>query len=95
MTFEEFQTTLQLNTPPGTINEELRALWLDGKGEWDAAHDLAQKIGGVNGAWIHAYLHREEGDNGNANYWYSKAGKSMPDSSLKEEWENLVKEFLK
>jgi len=95
MNFEEFKSTLKLDTPPATINEELKALWLDGTGKWDAAHDLAQKIGGVNGAWIHAYLHREEGDNNNANYWYSKAGKPMSDLSLNKEWESLVREFLK
>jgi phage major head subunit gpT-like protein len=93
MTFEEFKQSTDKEGVP-SVKDELKALWYDAKGEWEAAHDLAQQIDGTNGAWIHAYLHREEGDNSNANYWYNRAGKTMPAKSLQQEWEDLVKEFL-
>ncbi len=95
MTFAEFNQSLESTHPPDTLNEELKALWYDAKGNWNTAHEIAQAIPGNNGSWIHAYLHREEGDNANANYWYSRAGKTMPPVSLDQEWENLVNEFLK
>jgi len=94
MTFAEFKQSLQLSELPTGINQELQALWYDAKGDWHKAHDIAQDINNSNGSWIHAYLHRVEGDLGNANYWYNRAGKSMPASSLEEEWENLVNKFL-
>ncbi len=95
MTFEEFRQTLSNSTPPEKAGTLLRALWHDGKGDWDAAHDIAQDVHTRDGSWIHAYLHRKEGDQWNAGYWYRQAGKSMPSVSLDEEWENLVRHFLK
>lgn len=94
MTFAEFKQSLKSSELPIGINQELKALWYDAKGDWNKAHDIAQDINNSNGSWIHAYLHRVEGDLGNANYWYSRTGKSMPAASLEEEWENLVNEFL-
>jgi len=69
-------------------------MWYDGKDNWNASHDIAQDIHSRDGSWIHAYLHRKEGDLGNASYWYGKAGKPVARVSLKEEWEQLVREFL-
>lgn len=94
MTFAEFNQSLEATKPPENINQELKALWYDARGDWHTAHEIAQEIIGKSGAWIHAYLHRVEGDNGNAGYWYSRAGKSMPAISLEQEWENLVNEFI-
>lgn len=73
---------------PAGLSSELHAMWLARKGRWDEAHDLCQEIRGSAGARIHAWLHRQEGDYGNACYWYSSAGKSAPaaDASLDEEW---------
>lgn len=65
------------------------------KGNWENAHELAQSAGSVEGDWVHAYLHREEGDLGNAAYWYSRAGKPVCHTSLPVEWEKMVKELLK
>lgn len=65
------------------------------KGYWENAHELAQSAGSVEGDWVHAYLHREEGDLGNAAYWYARAGKPVCRSSLSVEWEEMVKELLK
>jgi hypothetical protein len=94
MTYPEFQSSLQQSEPPQKLSDLLKAMWYDGKENWSASHDIAQEIHSTDGSWIHAYLHRKEGDLSNASYWYSKAGKPVPRVSLKEEWEQLVKEFL-
>ena len=73
----------------------MRALWYDGKDDWETAHNIAQDIHSEDGSWIHAYLHRKEGDNGNASYWYRRAGKQMPRLTLSEEWDNIAEELLR
>lgn len=74
----------------------LKALWFARAGQWDAAHDLCQEMQGRAGVWIHAWLHREEGDLSNAAYWYSLAGKTMPEKtqSSAEEWMEMASELL-
>ncbi len=94
MTFEEFKKSLREDQPPSSMNANLKALWEDAGGNWDKAHEIAQNTSGVNGDWIHAYLHRKEGDLGNAAYWYHKAGKAMPKENLDSEWEQLVRAML-
>ena len=93
MTFDEFISSLSSAQPPQNIPDMLLALWYDGKNDWDGSHNIAQEIEDKNGLWVHAYLHRKEGDLSNARYWYSRAGKSEPDMSLKQEWESLVRHF--
>ena len=95
MTFEEFQTSLDYPKPPENIPPQLSSLWYDAKGQWHEAHEIAQNIHSREGAWVHAYLHRKEGDRSNAGYWYRNAGKSFPDKSLEEEWKELVSTFLR
>ncbi len=75
-------------SPPAGLSDVARALWFAKAGQWDAAHDLCQNIPGDAGAWIHAYLHREEGDASNAAYWYARAGKPMPAPTVStaDEW---------
>jgi hypothetical protein len=94
MTFTEFNESLKNENPPSTLNAELKAMWYDGKGDWETSHNIAQDIHSESGSWIHAYLHRKEGDNGNASYWYSRANKKMPAYSLEQEWKELVSAFL-
>ncbi|MBO9573686.1 MAG: hypothetical protein J7497_15975 [Chitinophagaceae bacterium] len=94
MNYNEFIASLSANEPPEDISNVLKALWYDGKEQWESSHNIAQDIHDRNGSWIHAYLHRKEGDIFNADYWYSKAGKRRPSVSLKEEWEDLVKHFI-
>ena len=69
-------------------------MWYDGKGDWGKAHDIAQDIRTAEGSWIHAYLHRKEGDAGNAAYWYHRANQPVCKTSLEEEWETIVKTLL-
>lgn len=94
MTFSEFQSSLQNEQPPAGLSDTLRALWYAGKDDWKRSHDIAQDIPTNEGSWIHAYLHRWEGDEWNANYWYRRAGRSMPKTNLKEEWEAITKTLL-
>lgn len=72
----------------------LLALWWDGQGDWNRAHEVAQDVDNTDGAWVHAYLHRKEGDPGNAAYWYSRAGRPVARGDLAEEWQAIVSEML-
>ncbi len=93
MDFNEFIRSLDRNIPP-EVSPMLEALWYDGKGNWERAHDIVQDQGGPVASGIHAYLHRKEGDLGNAGYWYNRAGRQKPQVDLDTEWEQLVKELL-
>lgn len=94
MTLEQFKDTLSNHKPPNGISENLKALWYDGNGEWTKAHDIVQVTSDYEGDWIHAYLHRKEGDLSNASYWYSRIGRSRPNIELEEEWEELANHLL-
>ncbi len=94
MNFDQFNSSILNDTPYQGISPLLKVMWLDAKGDWHGAHDIAQDIHDRNGSWIHAYLHRKEGDLANARYWYQKAGKNEPAVSLEEEWKILVSAFL-
>jgi hypothetical protein len=95
VTFEEFETSLTSKPPPAGMSPYLTALWYEKRGDWDTAHETVQELSDRSAAWVHAYLHRREGDEGNARYWYRRASKAFPsDRSLDEEWESMVKDFL-
>jgi hypothetical protein len=94
MTFTEFKSSLIGSSAPKGLSVELESLWYDGKGDWNKSHEVIQDVNSKNAAWIHAYLHRKEGDLGNAQYWYSRAAKAMPGASLEDEWKALVEYFL-
>ncbi|HEV2481268.1 MAG TPA: hypothetical protein VGS79_16460 [Puia sp.] len=94
MNFEEFKASMAGESPPKDVASSLAALWYAGKGDWDQAHAIAQDVPTREGSWVHAYLHRVEGDQGNAGYWYHRAGKTMPGVGLKQEWEEIVKALL-
>lgn len=94
MQFEDFLNSLTASAPPPGSSAYLQSLWYDGKGDWEKAHTVIQDVPDKTASWIHAYLHRKEGDEGNAGYWYSKAGKRMPSYSLQQEWEEIVKALL-
>jgi len=91
MTLEDFQHVAE---PSGEWSAALRALWLDKKNRWDQAHREVQDDDGRDGAWVHAYLHRKEGDLSNAIYWYSRAGKEPHGGSHDVEWELIALTLL-
>jgi len=94
MTFPAFQQSLTSPTPPPDLLPALLALWHDGRGDWARAHDVAQEIDDETGSWVHAYLHRKEGDEANARYWYRRAGVAPAAGPLDEEWCTLVETLL-
>ncbi|MEZ4729746.1 MAG: hypothetical protein R3E79_21660 [Caldilineaceae bacterium] len=94
MTLQEFKASLQQETPPAGLSTALQALWQAGKGEWQASHAITQVQGDADVDWVHAYLHREEGDLNNAGYWYRRAGKPTSSQSLAEEWDEIAQALL-
>jgi hypothetical protein len=93
MTLKEFKESLSQEIRPPGISEYLKALWYDAKEDWEKAHTIIQDIEDKTAAWIHAYLHRKEGDIPNADYWYNRAGRKRPSLTLQEEWESIVKKL--
>ena len=89
-----FKKSLEHPVTDVNLSQILKSLWYDGKGDWHKAHEQVDKLTDKNSAWVHAYLHRKEGDIWNADYWYKKAGKSRPSISLEAEWETLVEFFI-
>lgn len=94
MTFEEFSQSITENKMPSHLSVYLQSLWLDASGDWDKAHQLVNDLNDTTACKVHAYLHRKEGDISNAGYWYSMSGTNRPDTSLRQEWQQLVHELL-
>jgi hypothetical protein len=95
MDIDRFKQAAEQPQCPSNLPKPLQALWYDKRGDWDTAHNIVQNAGGVDCAWVHAYLHRKEGDSGNARYWYGRSGKSPAfDISLTEEWDNIAATLL-
>jgi hypothetical protein len=96
MSFEEFRTSLAAPAPPAGLSRPLLALWYDAHDDWEKAHQAAQEETSRQGSWVHAYLHRKEGDIGNAAYWYATAGQKAPSESvtLQAEWEAIARALL-
>lgn len=94
MNIDAFKASLDQPTPPQGLDCALEALWHAARGDWDRAHALAQDEKSTAGDWVHAYLHRVEGDEGNAGYWYRRAGKPHPRGALEQEWEQIVAALL-
>ena len=90
----QFKESFNSELPDAALSPQLKSLWYDGKGNWQQAHNQVDHLNDQSSAWVHAYLHRKEGDTWNADYWYKRAGKTRPDISLDDEWEQLVLEFL-
>lgn len=94
MDLKAFRGSLEKDAPPEGVDGSLQALWYQAKGDWDKAHKLAQGERNETGAWVHAHLHRVEGDSANAGYWYRRAGRPPSSTSLKEEWEQIAAALL-
>jgi len=94
MTVDDFRKLLTSGEPPAQLSPALVGLWWDGKGDWKRAHESDQRDEGPEGSWVHAYLHRKEGDQGNAAYWYGRAGTPVSREPLDAEWISIVRGLL-
>jgi hypothetical protein len=92
MTLTEFRASLQ--GPPPAVSAPLLALWHDAKGDWNAAHKCVDHAEDPDGMWVHAYLHRKEGELGNARYWYARAKRPPAEGALEEEWAAIAVALL-
>ena len=92
--FERFRVSLRSAAPPAGLSRALVGLWYDGRGDWEAAHREVQKGNGADEAWVHAYLHRKEGDLANAGYWYRRCDHAQSSESLDEEWCQIATTLL-
>src|SRR5450432_3739110 len=94
MNLAAFRQSLAAPAPPAGLSLALAALWHDARGDFDRAHELAQSDEGGPGDWVHAYLHRKEGDSGNAAYWYRRAAHPVCHETLDAEWEAIASALL-
>ena len=94
MQLNEFMQSIKKNTPPEGLSESLKAMWYARKGNWETAHNIAQSISSELSSWIHAYLHRVEGDLSNADYWYKRAGKPQFQGSTEAEADEIINSIL-
>jgi hypothetical protein len=90
----EFKKSLSLAYPPDDLSIYLKALWYDAKGNWQLAHEQVDNLDDLIACWVHAYLHRKEGDLSNADYWYRKAHKTRSRASLDQEWTEIITALL-
>ena len=94
MTLEEFKNGVVNAEMPADLSPALEALWLDASGDWHEAHERLQGADDRTTDWVHAYLHRKEGDLSNAGYWYRKAGRPVAEGPLTREWDEIAAELL-
>ena len=94
MTLDQFKASLTEDHPPASLAPLLLALWHDARGDWNTAHQIAQDIDDRTGAWVHAYLHRREGDAANAAYWYRRAGQPIATGTLDDERDRIASALL-
>lgn len=95
MSFADFlKSVAEDAAPPGSLTPALTALWHDHREQWEVAHTFAQEAAGKDGAWVHAYLHRKEGDDSNAAYWYRLASQPVARDTLQTEWEQIARALL-
>ena len=95
LSIEIFEASIEDESPPEGMSSALKALWWDAKGDWHKAHKLAQSQKDAGGFWLHAYLHRVEGDDSNAGYWYSRAEQRHSAAEHQDEWREIAIELLK
>jgi hypothetical protein len=94
MDYDSFKSSLAADAPPPGVRLAVEGLWWDAKGDWARAHRCAMQQDDAEGAALHAFLHRKEGDLSNARHWYTRAGRTPADGPLDAEWDSLAREFL-
>jgi len=95
MDISEFRRCIRNAKPPAGLTPALAALWWAGKDKWDEAHRIVMDEAGKDCAWVHAYLHRREGDLANARYWYRQAGQGETTESVAAEWDSIAQALLR
>ncbi len=94
MTIDDFLASLDQEKPGANLSPLLQAMWYEVRGDWDRAHTITQTQDTVDAAWVHAYLHRKEGDQSNAGYWYSRAMREASNDTPENEWRLIVSELI-
>jgi len=94
MSLDAFRASLSAAAPPEGMSAALDALWYEAKDDWVRAHNIVQDHSDTDCAWVHAYLHRKEGDLSNAAYWYRRARRPAAEGKLQDEWEAIVTALL-
>ena len=94
MTFEDFKASLNDDAPPADLSPALTGLWYQARGDWEKAHQVVQSDDTTESAWVHAHLHRVEGDEANAGYWFRRAGQPHGTGELRAEWEEITRQLL-
>src|SRR5947207_3578688 len=94
MNLAKFKASVAKQSPPRSLAPPLQSLWWAAKGDWDKAHRFVMAEDGADAAWVHAYLHRVEGDLANAGYWYRTAGKPVAKGALEAEWDAIAAALL-
>ena len=94
MDLDLFRASLTGDAPPEGLSDATQAVWWDGKGDWTRAHECAQRQEDADGSWVHAYLHRKEGDLDNAGYWYRRANRPPASGTLEAEWAEIAGALL-
>ena len=94
VTLEELNASIKAGVAPTSASKPVMALWYDARGDWEKAHECAQSDSSREAAWVHAYLHRKEGDQSNAAYWYSRAARTASSVPLGQEWSTIAQELL-
>ena len=93
-TLDEYIASASRGELPDGLSAPLEALWYEVRGEWKRAHEIVQAQSTTEAAWVHAYLHRKEGDLSNAGYWYRRAGRGIPAATLEDEWRTIAASFI-
>ena len=93
-THDQFLASLNEDQPDAGLPPLLQALWYEKHGDWERAHKITQKENSADACWVHAYLHRKEGDLSNAGYWYARAKREVSSDSLEGEWNSIVSELI-
>ncbi len=94
MTFEEFRASLSWAEPPEDLSPAVLGLWHQGRGDWEKAHEIVQSDDSPDAAWVHAHLHRVEGDEANAGYWFRRAGRPHGTAELSAEWADITRTLV-
>lgn len=94
ITLDEYIASASRGELPDGLSVPLEALWYEVRGEWKRAHEIVQAQSTTEAAWVHAYLHRKEGDLSNAGYWYRRAGRELPGATLEKEWRTIAASFI-